>query len=122
MWREVEELSLHGVKCKQCGTPQYPVQRVCTNCRAKDEFEDYSFADKKGKVIAFSHDALGVTLDPPITAAMVDFDGGGRIALDMTDRIPEQVQVGLEVETTFRWVRYVGGIYDYWWKCRPLRG
>ena len=122
LWRDNKGgLALYGVKCKRCGTPQYPVQRVCTNCGAKDEFEDYCFADKKGKVIAFSHDVLGVSLDPPITGTVVDFDGGGRILFDMTDRVPEQVKVGMEVEPTFRWVRNVFGIYDYWWKCRPIR-
>jgi len=122
LWREREELTLCGSKCQRCGTPQYPVQRVCIKCGAKDEFDSYCFADKIGKVIAFSNDALGVTLDPPITPVIVDFKGGGRILLDMTDRNPAEVRAGMKVETTFRWLRYAGGIYDYWWKCRPARG
>jgi 3-hydroxy-3-methylglutaryl CoA synthase len=122
MWRQAGELALCGSRCKRCGTPQYPAQRVCVTCQAKDEFEEYCFADKRGKVRAFSHDALGVSLDPPITPTIVDFEGGGRILMDMTDRNPEEVKVGMEVEPTFRWIRYVEGIYDYWWKCRPIRG
>jgi len=114
-------LAFYGVKCLNCGTPQYPPQRICLNCGAKDQFEDYCFADKTGKVKAFSHDLLGVTLDPPITGATIDFEGGGRIKLDMTDRVPEEVSVGMDVEMTFRKLRYVDGIYDYWWKCRPIR-
>lgn len=114
-------LALYGVKCLNCGTPQYPPQRVCLNCGSKDQFENYCFADKTGKVTAFSHDMLGVTLDPPITGATIDFEGGGRIKLDMTDRIPEEISVGMDVEMTFRKLRYVNGIYDYWWKCRPIR-
>ena len=114
-------LAFYGVKCTNCGTPQYPPQRVCLNCGSKDKFEDYCFADKIGKVTAFSHDMLGASLDPPITGATIDFEGGGRIKLDMTDRVPEKVSVGMDVEMTFRKLRYVNGIYDYWWKCRPLR-
>lgn len=114
-------LGFYGVKCLNCGTPQYPPQRVCLNCGSKDQFEDYCFADKTGKVTAFSHDMLGTTLDPPITGATIDFEGGGRIKLDMTDRVPEKVSVGMDVEMTFRKLRYVDGIYDYWWKCRPIR-
>jgi 3-hydroxy-3-methylglutaryl CoA synthase len=114
-------LAFYGVKCRNCGTPQYPPQRICLNCGSKDKFEDYCFADKIGKVTAFSHDMLGVSLDPPITGATIDFEGGGRIKLDMTDRIPEEVSVGMEVEMTFRKLRYVDGIYGYWWKCRPIR-
>jgi len=114
-------LAFYGVKCLKCGTPQYPPQRVCLNCGSKDQFEDYCFANKIGKVTAFSHDMLGATLDPPITGATIDFEGGGRIKLDMTDRVPEEVKVGIDVEMTFRKLRYVNGIYDYWWKCRPIR-
>ena len=115
-------MTLCGSKCQRCGTPQYPAQRVCVKCGAKDEVEQYCFADKKGKVVAFSRDYLGVTPDPPLTPVVVDFEGGGRIPLDMTDRSPEEVKVGLKVEPTFRLLRCVGGIYDYWWKCRPIRG
>jgi len=25
------------------------------------------------------------------------------------------------VEMTFRQLRYIGGFYTYWWKCRPSR-
>lgn len=123
LWRDTEGgLALYGVKCKRCGTPQYPAQRVCVICQAKDEFEDYCFADKIGKVSAFSHDALGVSLDPPITTTAVDFPEGGRIMCDMTDRNLSEVEVGMPVEMTFRKLRYSGGIYDYWWKCLPVRG
>jgi hydroxymethylglutaryl-CoA synthase len=122
LWRDNKiGLAFYGVKCKHCGTPQYPPQRVCVVCRAKDEFEDYCFADKRGKVVNFSHDRLGATLDPPITIATVDFDGGGRARLDLTDRDLEEVKVGMPVEMTFRQIRFVGGIHDYWWKCRPVR-
>jgi uncharacterized OB-fold protein len=114
-------LAFYGVKCKNCGTPQYPPQRICLNCSSKDKFEDYCSADKIGRVTTFSHDMLGVSLDPPITGATIDFEGGGRIKLDMTDRVPEKVSVGMKVEMTFRKLRYVGGIHDYWWKCRPIR-
>jgi uncharacterized OB-fold protein len=41
---------------------------------------------------------------------------------DITDRIPGEVKVGMEVEMTFRKIREVDGICDYWWKCRPIRG
>lgn len=123
LWRDTRGgLALYGVKCKRCGTPQYPAQRVCVNCHTKDEFEDYCFADKAGRVSAFSHDRLGLSVDPPVTTTAVDFPEGGRIMCDMTDRDPSEVTVGMPVEMTFRKLRYTGGIYNYWWKCRPARG
>ena len=124
LWRDRKHgLALYGVKCKRCGTPQYPPERVCVNCHAKDEFEDYRFADKKGVLTTFSQDSswAGVSMDVPVTVTAVDFEGGGRIICDMTDRDPEQVKVGMPVEMTFRRLRRVGGINNYWWKCQPVR-
>jgi len=122
LWRDIKGgLGLYGVKCKRCGFIQYPAQRVCINCQSKDEFEGYRFADKVGNVFTFSHDRLAPTPDPPSSVAAVDFPEGGRIMCDITDRDPEEIKVGMPVEMTFRKIRYVGGIHDYWWKCRPVR-
>lgn len=113
------ELALCGTSCTACQTPQYPPQRVCMICKAKDQFKPHDFSHTKAKVFSFSHDYLMETLDPPVTLTVVDFDGGGRIMCDMTDRDPEKVHVDLEVAMTFRKLYYVGGIYNYWWKCKP---
>jgi 3-hydroxy-3-methylglutaryl CoA synthase/uncharacterized OB-fold protein len=121
-WREVPwELRLVGTKCRHCGTPQYPPQRVCVSCHTKDELGPYDFSDVPAKVFSFSHDYVMQTLDPPVTVAFVDFEGGGRIMCDMTDRDLAAVKVGLPLEMTFRRLYYVGGIYNYWWKCQPVR-
>jgi len=113
------ELTLSGTRCEACGTPQYPPHRVCMICKAKDQFSLYNFSNIRATVTTFSHDYMMETLDPPVTLTVVDFDGGGRIMCDMTDRDPEKVAVGMDVEMTFRKLYYVGGIYNYWWKCKP---
>ena len=77
------------------------------SCKTKDEFEYYSFLDKKAKVFSFSHDYVMETVDPPVTVTVVDFEGGGRIMCDMTDRNPEEATVGMPVEMTFRRLYYV---------------
>ena len=117
-------LAMYGVKCKVCGTPQFPREHVCVNCGTRDKFEDYCFADKKGVLTTFSQDSswAGVSLDVPVTVTAVDVEGGGRIICDMTDRDPEQVKVGMSLEMTFRKLRRVGGVNNYWWKCQPVRG
>lgn len=123
LWREVPwEMRLTGTKCTRCGQPQYPPQRVCVNCKAKDEMEPYSFVDVPAKVFSFSHDYVMQSIDPPVTVTFVDFEGGGRVMCDMTDRDPASIEVGQPLEMTFRRLYYVGGIYNYWWKCRPVRG
>jgi hydroxymethylglutaryl-CoA synthase len=122
-WRErAWELRLTGTKCRQCGTPQYPPQRVCIVCHTKDRFDPYTFFDKPAKVFSFSHDYVVQSVDPPTTVTFVDFEGGGRLMCDMTDRDPNAVEVGMPLEMSFRKLYYVGGIYNYWWKCQPVRG
>ena len=122
LWRDNKSgLDLHGVKCRKCGTPQYPAQRVCIECGSKDDFEDYSFADKESFLSTYSHDSLGVSADPPTTIAAVDFKEGGRITCDMTDRDPAEIKIGMPIEMVFRILRNIGGFYTYWWKARPKR-
>jgi hydroxymethylglutaryl-CoA synthase len=128
LWREHRSaLPLYGVKCKNCGTPQMFMNfastrtRVCVQCLAKDQFEPYRFADKRGKVASFSHDYLALSQDPPNTLTVVDFDGGGRGSFEMTDRDPEECQVGMEVEMTFRKIFFDKGVHNYFWKCKPAR-
>jgi len=128
LWREHRSyLPLYGVKCKKCGTPQMFLNasstraRICLECFAKDEFEPYRFADKRGKVASFSHDFLALSQDPPNTLTVVDFEGGGRGAFEMADRDPEECQVGMDVEMTFRKISFDKGVHNYFWKCKPLR-
>jgi len=129
LWRNRKEvLALYGAKCKNCGTPQYSnpsggatPSRVCVICQAKDQFEPYRFADKKGKLFSFTHDNLAASADPPATVTVVDFEGGGRGVFDMTDRDPAEVTVGMPVEMTFRRLFVDRGTHNYYWKTRPIR-
>lgn len=65
------------VKGKKCGTVQYPLQRVCINCHAKDEFQDYCFADKTGTLTTFSQDTVATTEALPAMICAVGFSEGG---------------------------------------------
>jgi 3-hydroxy-3-methylglutaryl CoA synthase len=127
-WRERRSgLPLYGVKCLKCGTVQLYMTgtstraHVCLQCQAKDSFEPYRFADKRGKVVSFSHDYLGGGIDPPATRTVVDFEGGGRGLFDMVDRDPAECKVGMNVEMTFRKVSAPAGANVYFWKCKPVR-
>ena len=121
-WREVPwEMRLTGTRCTHCGTPQYPPQRVCVTCHTKDEMEPYRFTDVPARLFSFSHDYVMETLDTPVTVTFVDFEGGGRLMCDMTDRAVDEVVVGMPLEMSFRRLYYVNGVYNYWWKCQPVR-
>ena len=126
LFRERETvLALCGSKCKSCGTPQYPRQRICVNpdCGAVDQMEGYRFSDKKGVLFTYTGDNLAASIDPPAIYGFVDFDGGGRFWFDITDCDLDSIKVGMPVEMTFR-RRYFdesGGVYGYSWKAMPVR-
>ena len=122
MWRERKTiLALVGARCKKCGTPQYPYQRVCVNpgCGAIDEMEDYRFSDKKGKLFSYTSDSLAFSPSPPEIYGVVEFEEGGRFAFNLTDCELEQLSVDMPVEMTFRrkYVDSMRGIHGYFWKA-----
>jgi len=114
--------SMRGHKCRQCGTIQVPVKRVCTWCQAKDDFEEVPLADKKATLFSYSIDSMA-TFNPdlPNVLAIVDFEGGGRLATTMTDRDLDDIQPNMPVELTFRKISEAKGVTNYFWKCRPIR-
>ncbi len=115
-------IRFHGVKCRNCGYKQYPPQRVCSRCHAKDMFEVEKFAHKQAKIFTFSEDYIAGTMDTPLVITIVNFDGGGRALLMMTDRdLASDVAIGAPVELTFRRLHYTGGIRNYYWKTMPIR-
>jgi 3-hydroxy-3-methylglutaryl CoA synthase len=122
MYRERNQnIRLYGAKCKNCGYQQYPPQRVCTKCHAKDQFEPVRISDKKAELFTYSLDYLGPTLDPPLVICFINFAGGGRMQSMMTDRVVEEIKIGMPLEMTFRKLHTVGGIHNYYWKCMPVR-
>ena len=123
LWRETEQnLRLYGARCNRCGFTQYPPQRVCTECLARDDSEPVRLSDRKGTVFTYSMDYLAGTTDTPLVIAVVNFQGGGRMLCMMTDRELDEVQVGMPVEMSFRKLRVVNGIHNYYWKSVPVRG
>ena len=122
MWRESDQnIRLYGAKCTQCGTIQYPAQRVCVVCQAKDSADPIRLSDKAAEVFTYSMDYIAGTTDVPLVVTVVNFEGGGRMLCMMTDRELDEVKVGMPVEMTFRKLRVVNGIHNYFWKSMPKR-
>ncbi len=123
-WRERNwSLRFHGSKCKSCGLVTFPIQRVCYQCQSKDNYEEVRLSDKKGKVFTFSLDNLAGRSDDPVIPQMViesDLENA-RIYCLMTDCDPKEIKIGMPVEMTFRRIYEGGGMYNYFWKCRPIR-
>jgi hydroxymethylglutaryl-CoA synthase len=121
-WRDRDDIyRFYGSRCLSCGTIQYPRQRVCLRCQAKDNFESMRLADKRATLFTFTLDYLNADPDPPTVMTVIDFEGGGRAYLMMTDRNPAEVRIGQAVELTFRRLYDAEGFINYYWKCRPVR-
>ncbi|AZV42797.1 hypothetical protein BAOM_2188 [Peribacillus asahii] len=116
-----QNLSFTGSKCRNCGTPQFPKQRICTQCQVKDEMDDYRFVGQSAKIMTYTLDHLAASPAPPMIVAVVDFDKGGRIICEVTDCHPKEIEIGMNVEMTFRRLYEAGGISNYFWKARPIR-
>jgi len=127
IWRDTASIyKWYGVKCKNCGTIQYPdMLRSCYVCRADDQLERVKLS-LKGTIFTFTLDHLvgGTYLDIPVPRCVIDLDGGGRVLLNMTEieKPEENVKIGMKVELTFRKEHEGAEFKNYYWKCRPERG
>ncbi len=120
-WRDNSQVyPLHGAKCNKCGFVRFPIDRVCGRCRARDDNTEVRLA-RRGRVFTFIHDNLYPAVELPTTLAVVDLEDGARIFLQMTDRVPDEVEVDMEVELTFRLIHKGDEWNHYFWKCRPAR-
>lgn len=121
MWRGKKEyLGLYGSKCSSCGAIRYPMERVCSNCKTKDKFEEVKLS-KRGKIFTFVHDNLRPTPNPPTTMVVVDLEGGGRLYTQMADSSPDEIKTNLDVELAFRKFNLETDFNNYFWKCRLPR-
>jgi hydroxymethylglutaryl-CoA synthase len=77
-------------------------------------------ADATGTIATFTVDRLAYSPSPPVVFAVVDFAGGGRLPVELTDVEIDQVRIGVEVELTFRRLFTADGIHNYFWKARLI--
>jgi uncharacterized OB-fold protein len=78
-------------------------------------------ADTPATIATFTVDRLAYSLSPPVVAAVIDFEGGGRFQCELTDVDPRKVKIGDRVEMTFRRLLTADGVHNYFWKARPPR-
>jgi hydroxymethylglutaryl-CoA synthase len=117
---EAWKFAFVGSACKECGQVHVPPRRVCVNCRSVDRMQRRALADKPGTVATYTVDRLAFSPSPPVIDAVVDFDGGGRCTLEITDAAPDEIDIGTRLELTFRRLYTVEGVHNYFWKARPI--
>jgi uncharacterized OB-fold protein len=110
-----------GSKDRSSGAVHLPPSRVSMEGGAVDDMEPVAMADATGTVVTSTIDRLAYSPSPPIVFAVVDFDGGGRYPVELTDADPDEIGAGSRVEMTFRRLFSADGIHDYFWKARPVR-
>jgi 3-hydroxy-3-methylglutaryl CoA synthase/uncharacterized OB-fold protein len=110
-----------GSRDRTSGAVHLPPARVSMRGGAVDDMEPAPMSDVEGTIATFTVDRIAYSPSPPITFAIVDFDTGGRFAVELTDCEADEVEIGQRVEMTFRKLFTADGIHNYFWKARPIR-
>ena len=110
-----------GSRDRETGALHLPPARVSFEGGNVDDMEPAPMSAATGTVVTFTVDRLAYSPSPPVIFAVVDFDGGGRLPIELTDTTPDGVGVGTRVEMTFRRLNSADGIANYFWKARPVR-
>jgi 3-hydroxy-3-methylglutaryl CoA synthase len=110
-----------GSRDRTSGELHLPPARISRVGDAVDEMEPAPMADVQGTIALLTVDRIAYSPSPPITFAVVDWDGGGRLPVELTDADPDDLQIGGRVEMTFRHLFTSDEIHNYFWKARPVR-
>lgn len=105
-------LRLHGRRCASCDTVHTLPSPACAGGRP------VALA-RTGSIFTFTHEHYVPSPAPPVTMAVVDLDGGGRLLVQMADAAPEEVRVGARVRLVSRRLHLGGGVPNYYWKAVP---
>lgn len=121
-WRNEDwKFGFVGSRDNSSGAVHLPPSRISMTGGAVDDMEPFARADSTATIATYTIDRLAYSPSPPIVFAILDFDGGGRFPVELTDVDPDTVDIGDRVTMTFRKLYTADGIHDYFWKARPLR-
>ena len=120
--REDWKYAFVGSRDETTGIVHMPPARIGIKGGVEGDMTPAAMADIEGTVLTFTVDRLAYSPSPPIVFAVVDFDGGGRMPIELTDCDPADVTIGARVEMTFRRLFTADDIHNYFWKARLVRG
>lgn len=120
--RNAWKFGLVAARDPRTGSIHMPPQRVSSDGTRIDQMEPLAMATTSGVVATFTIDRMAYSPSPPVVFAVVDFDGGGRLPIELCDVDAADVHIGMRVEPTFRRLYVQDGIPNYFWKARPERG
>jgi len=119
--REEWKYGFVGSRDRSSNALHLPPARISMKGGAVDDMESAPMADAVGTIANFTIDRIAYSPSPPIVFAVIDFDGGGRSAVEMCDVDADSLKMGDRVEMTFRRLFTADGIHNYFWKARPVR-
>src|SRR5262249_38171923 len=90
-----------GSRDRSSGELHLPPARISRVGGAVDAMEPAPMADVQGTIALLTIDRIASSPSPPITFAVVDWDGGGRLPVELTDVDGNDVRIGDRVEMTF---------------------
>lgn len=91
-------------KCRACGEYHYYPRPFCPMCWS----DDVEWAEASGKATLYTHSTVYMNDLPPFNervpyiAAVVDLEEGPRMMTEVVDCTPEQLEVGMPLEVTYR--------------------
>jgi 3-hydroxy-3-methylglutaryl CoA synthase len=110
-----------GSRDRSTGELHLPPARISRVGDAVDDMEPAPMSDVRGTIALLTIDRIAYSPSPPITFAVVDWDGGGRLPVELTDADADALKIGDRVEMTFRRLFTSDEIHNYFWKARPVR-
>ncbi len=122
-WRlRGQRYRLEGEECPHCGYAIFPPRDICPECHqpAKEPFQ----LSGRGEVYSYSelrHAPTGFEEYAPYTVALIKLEEGPMVTAQLTDIVPERVEIGMPVEMVTRRLRAQGdeGTLVYGYKFRP---
>ncbi len=124
-WRKFKQrYGLIGSVCTNCDFYFYPSSVICPKCRRGGKVKDYQFKGT-GKVFSFTVIRVapeGFERYAPYIVAIVELSEGAKVVSQVVDCNPEDVSIGMPVETCFRKIKEDGesGLIHYGFKFRPV--
>ena len=123
-WRlKNQRYRLQGRKCQDCGNLSFPPRLVCQKCKSRLS-EPYEF---KGRGKLYSYTIIYQApdrFDPmvPYAVGLIDLEEGVRITAQVTDVLPEDLVIGMDLEMIIRKIYADGdkGPILYGYKFRPI--
>jgi 3-hydroxy-3-methylglutaryl CoA synthase/uncharacterized OB-fold protein len=106
---------------RSSGELHMPPARISRVGDTVDDMQSAPMADVQGTIALLTIDRIAYSPSPPTVFAVVDWDGGGRLPVELTDVDADALKMGDRVEMTFRKLFTSDEIHNYFWKARPVR-